>query len=79
MPTTSKISVAVIGATGYTGIELVRLLHLHPQVNLVALTSRQNEGTPYGHLIPAFAGVVDLKCESPDADTIAKKAQAAFL
>ncbi|MEQ1858595.1 MAG: N-acetyl-gamma-glutamyl-phosphate reductase [Chthoniobacteraceae bacterium] len=48
--------VAVIGASGYSGEELVRLLTRHPQVELVALTSRQVAGQPLAKVYPRFAG-----------------------
>jgi N-acetyl-gamma-glutamyl-phosphate reductase len=48
--------VAVIGASGYSGEELVRLLSRHPQVELAALTSRQMAGQPLAAVYPKFAG-----------------------
>ena len=47
--------VAVIGASGYSGEELVRLLLNHSQVELVAVTSRQNAGQTLAHVFPKFA------------------------
>lgn len=51
-----KKKVAVVGATGYTGQELVRLLLGHPGVEMIALTSRQNPGESYGKMFPQFRG-----------------------
>ena len=53
---TDKKKVAVVGATGYTGQELVRLLLHHPGVEIIALTSRQNAGDSYAALFPRFRG-----------------------
>lgn len=65
--------VAVIGASGYSGEELVRLLSRHPQVDLVALTSRQVAGQPLSSVYPKFAGTryADLKFVESTTDAIA--------
>lgn len=76
---TPKISVAVIGASGYTGIELVRLLLQHPQVELNTATSRQYAGQNIEEIYPAFSGCTELKFSKPNLVSIAKKVQAAFL
>jgi len=55
--------VAVIGATGYAGAEVVRILCTHPDVELTILTSRQYAGKRFDSVYPAMAGVVDLVCE----------------
>jgi N-acetyl-gamma-glutamyl-phosphate reductase len=52
----SKKKIAIVGATGYTGQELLRLLLVHPQVTIAALTSRANTGEPYEKLFPQFRG-----------------------
>src|SRR5580693_2442494 len=49
--------VAVVGASGYSGEELVRLLNRHPGVDLVALTSRQQAGQTLAAVYPKFAGL----------------------
>jgi len=51
-----KKKVAIVGATGYTGQELVRILLGHPGVSIIALTSRRNAGRKYGDLFPGFRG-----------------------
>ena len=56
-------NVAVVGATGYAGAELVRILWDHPNVNLTMITSRQYSGRPFADVYPAMAGVVDLTCD----------------
>ena len=55
----SRIPVAIAGASGYTGSELVRLLRGHPQVELVACSSRSRVGQPFSAIHPAFAGLHD--------------------
>lgn len=73
------IRVAVVGATGYAGAELVRILSGHPELELAAVTSRQHAGTPMDHVFPALAGTVSLACEDYSPERIARQAQAAVL
>lgn len=73
------IKVAVIGATGYAGAELVRLLTGHSKVEVTTLCSRQYAQKPFSHIYPAFAGIVDQECESVDLDRIAQKADVVFM
>lgn len=79
MTNTKKISTAVIGANGYTGIELVRLLLQHPQAHLTSITSRQYDGEPLSRIFPAFAGLSDLKFEPANLNRIGKACQVVFL
>lgn len=65
----SKIDVAIIGASGYTGGELMRLLLKHNHVNIKYVTSRKNEGTPVSTLHPNLEGV-DLKFSNPETKDI---------
>ncbi len=58
------IRAAVLGATGYAGAELVRLLAGHPGVTLTMITSRQYAGTPFDRVYPSLAGCIDLVCET---------------
>jgi N-acetyl-gamma-glutamyl-phosphate reductase len=74
----SKTRVAVLGGTGYTGRELLRLLARHPSVELVAVTSRQHVGVPVGSVHPTLRGVVNLKCESLTAEQLAERAECVF-
>jgi N-acetyl-gamma-glutamyl-phosphate reductase len=74
--------VAVIGASGYSGEELVRLLLNHPHVELVAVTSRQNAGQTLAQVFPKFASHPKskaLRFSEPKADLLAKQADAVFL
>lgn len=77
-----RIKTAIVGASGYTGQELVRLLLLHPDVELVAATSRQEAGRPLAEVFPRFRGLpgAGLEFIEPDPDAIAATgARAAFL
>ncbi|MDH5302003.1 MAG: N-acetyl-gamma-glutamyl-phosphate reductase [Gammaproteobacteria bacterium] len=60
------IKVGVVGGTGYTGVELLRLLAMHPQVALRAITSRSESGTRVSDMFPNLRGRVDLAFSEPD-------------
>jgi N-acetyl-gamma-glutamyl-phosphate reductase len=60
------IKVGIVGGTGYTGVELLRLLAQHPQVKLQAITSRADAGTPVSQMFPSLRGYVDLAFTHPD-------------
>jgi len=60
------IKVGVVGATGYAGAELVRILCGHPGVKLAALTSRQYAGMPFQQVYTAMTGIVDHICQDMD-------------
>jgi len=64
------VRVAVIGASGYTGLELIRLLALHPEVEITHITSRQYDGEQISSVFPSLAGVVSLSCEPVDVAKI---------
>src|SRR5262245_14225432 len=59
------IEVGIVGGTGYTGAELLRLLVQHPQVKLVTITSRAEAGTPVADLFPSLRGRIDLDFSAP--------------
>lgn len=61
------IKVGIVGGTGYTGVELLRLLVAHPQVELMAVTSRGDAGTPVAELFPNLRGHCVLDFSVPDA------------
>ena len=74
--------VAVIGASGYSGEELVRLLLHHPHAELVAVTSRQNAGQTLAQVFPKFAShpkSKTLRFTEPNAGLLAKQAEVVFL
>jgi N-acetyl-gamma-glutamyl-phosphate reductase len=72
------IRVGVIGASGYAGAELVRILAGHPQVKLNSLTCRQDAGERFDQIYPAMSGWVNLVCEAYDADKLAESAELVF-
>ncbi|MDI3491622.1 MAG: N-acetyl-gamma-glutamyl-phosphate reductase [Thauera sp.] len=59
------IKVGVVGGTGYTGVELLRLLSRHPEVTLTAITSRGEAGMPVAEMFPSLRRRVDLKFVTP--------------
>ncbi|MGV0975322.1 MAG: N-acetyl-gamma-glutamyl-phosphate reductase [Azonexus sp.] len=59
------IRIGIVGGTGYTGVELLRLLVQHPQAEVVAITSRGDAGTAVSGMFPSLRGRVDLKFEDP--------------
>ena len=67
----SAFKVAVAGASGYAGGELVRLLLQHPQVEIGALTGGSNAGTPLGQLQPHLLPLADRVLQPTDAETLA--------
>jgi len=60
------IKVGIVGGTGYTGVELLRLLAVHPQVALQVITSRADAGIPVSQMFPSLRGFVDLPFIHPD-------------
>ncbi|MEM1442325.1 MAG: N-acetyl-gamma-glutamyl-phosphate reductase [Verrucomicrobiota bacterium] len=70
-----RVKVAVVGASGYTGQELLRLLALHPRVDVVSITSRQEAGKLLTDLYPRLSGAdtyAGLSFMAPDVDAIAE-------
>ncbi|WP_449371501.1 N-acetyl-gamma-glutamyl-phosphate reductase [Thiomonas sp.] len=61
-----RLRIGIVGGTGYTGVELLRLLARHPQAELAAITSRKEAGTPVSELFPSLRGQVDLTFTTPD-------------
>lgn len=62
----SEIKVGIVGGTGYTGAELLRLLVSHPQAKLRTITSRQEAGKPVASVFPSLRGLVGLNYEAAD-------------
>ena len=73
------VTVAVVGASGYTGGELLRLLAGHPKMKIAAVTSEQSAGKPVSSMFPSLASVISLNFESLSPDSIAKRVDAVFL
>lgn len=61
-----RIKVGIVGGTGYTGVELLRMLSQHPNVELTAITSRKEDGMPVADMYPNLRGHVKLAFSSPD-------------
>lgn len=62
----TRIKVGIVGGTGYTGVELLRLLAQHPNVELRAITSRKEDGMHVAEMYPSLRGRVDIKFQTPD-------------
>ncbi len=68
-----KIKIAILGGSGYTAVELIKILIRHSGVRIEAITSRQ-EGTPLiGELHPSLLQRIDLRCENFDAESLWKR------
>lgn len=67
-----KISVGIVGGTGYTGVELVRLLVRHAAVDIKVLTSRTEAGTRVDAMFPSLRGLTDLEFSGNAADELAE-------
>jgi N-acetyl-gamma-glutamyl-phosphate reductase len=65
------IKAGIVGGTGYTGVELLRLLVQHPEVELRAITSRKEAGTAVAAMFPSLRRRVDLAFTEPDAKVLA--------
>jgi N-acetyl-gamma-glutamyl-phosphate reductase len=61
-----RIKAGIVGGTGYTGVELLRLLSQHPNVDLAAITSRSEDGMPVSDMFPNLRGRVKLAFSAPD-------------
>jgi N-acetyl-gamma-glutamyl-phosphate reductase len=70
--------VAIVGASGYTGLELVRIVSRHPHLELVAATSQQRAGQPVGEVFPSLRGAVDLTFEANDPERLIGRVDFAF-
>ncbi len=67
------IRVAILGGSGYTAVELMKLLLRHPHVQIAAVTSRQEVGKPVGEIHPSLINRVKIDCEVFDADALKSK------
>ena len=73
------IRVGIVGATGYTGSELVRLLSGHPQAQITALTSRSEAGKPISSVLPHLHGLELPPLTEFDPDSLATRCEVVFL
>ncbi|EAZ90853.1 N-acetyl-gamma-glutamyl-phosphate reductase [Crocosphaera chwakensis] len=79
MGESEKISVGIIGASGYGGVQLVRLLQEHPLVEIVYLGGNSSAGQAYAEIYPHLGHAVDLTIEPIDIEAIASRCQVVFL
>ena len=70
--------VAIVGASGYTGLELIRIVLRHPELELVAITSEQRDGLSAGDAFAGLRGLVELEFEKLDPASLAERVDAAF-
>ena len=64
--TSQRIKVGIVGGTGYTGVELLRILAQHPNVDLTAITSRKEDGLAVADMFPNLRGHVNLAFSTPE-------------
>ncbi len=72
------ITVAVLGATGYTALEAIKILLRHPEAKIVAVTSRQEGKTPVSSVHPSLVGRLDLPLEDLSPEEVGTRAQCVF-
>jgi N-acetyl-gamma-glutamyl-phosphate reductase len=66
----SMVKIGIVGGTGYTGVELLRILAAHPEAEVVAVTSRGEAGKPVAELFPSLRGFIDVAFSEPDPDLL---------
>ena len=72
------LNVAIVGASGYTGLELIRILHCHPEVAVTCLTSEQSAGKRISDVFPTLRGRCDIVLENLEPVRVAEKADIVF-
>lgn len=72
------LNVAIVGASGYTGLELIRILHCHPEVAVTCLTSEQSAGKKISDVFPTLRGRCDLILENLEPARVSEKADVIF-
>ena len=72
------VKAAILGATGYTALELIKILLRNPQVEITALTTRQEGSPPIHSIHQSLTGRLDVRCEDLSADQIAERAEFVF-
>ena len=78
MSTSKQVTVAVLGATGYTALEAIKLLLRHPHAKIVAVTSRQEGNTPVSSVHPSLVGRIDLPLEDLSPEEVGTRADCVF-
>lgn len=76
---TSLLPTAIVGASGYTGAELLRLLLLHPRIEISSISAGRAAGSSLAEVYPQFRDRLSLPIDAFDAETIAAKAEVAFV
>jgi len=66
----TQLKIGIVGGTGYTGVELLRLLAQHPAAELAVITSRGEAGTPVVDMFPNLRGRIDLKFSEPSLEAL---------
>lgn len=74
-----RVPVGIVGASGYGGVQLVRLLMDHPEVELVYLGGESSAGKPLADLYPHLAHIINQQIEAVDPETIAGRCEVVFL
>ncbi len=72
------IRVAILGASGYSALELTKLLLRHPAAEITALTTRQTDGKPVSEVHPSLSGRLDLRLENLSSSQVAERADCVF-
>lgn len=70
--------VAILGATGYTALELLKILVRHPQAEVTALTTRQEGRPSIASIHPSLTGLLDVRCENLTAEQVGRRCEIAF-
>ena len=66
------IRAGIVGGTGYTGVELLRVLVLHPEVEVAVVTSRSDAGSRVDEIYPSLRGAIDISFTIPEVGTLAQ-------
>nr|WP_253938712.1 N-acetyl-gamma-glutamyl-phosphate reductase [Hahella sp. HN01] len=66
------VKIGIVGGTGYTGVELIRLLSAHPEAEVAVVTSRGDAGVPVAEMFPNLRGFTDLRFSAPDVEELSK-------
>ncbi len=74
-----RVPVGIVGASGYGGVQLVRLLMDHPEVELVYLGGESSAGKPLADLYPHLAHIINQQIEAVEPETIAQRCEVVFL
>jgi N-acetyl-gamma-glutamyl-phosphate reductase len=70
--------VSILGATGYTALELLKILVRHPHVTVSALTTRQDGNPKISAIHPSLTGLIDLRCENLTTEQVGERSDLVF-